>query len=141
MEIAHGRVLPQVRSVDVGRGGLEVYKVSFPRTLNLADCPVEGCPTKETPPGSLGKKIMFCHWKSKVAILQEGQETLPRRDQCGIYMQEDRLFKHRHSDRCHKSMERRLRQRDEEKAARCGDMEFNLDGEEGDERVGNLPTF
>ena len=26
-------------------------------------------------------------------------------------------------------------------AARCGEMEFNLDGEEGDERVENVPTF
>ena len=38
-------------------------------------------------------------------------------------------------------MERRLRQRDVEMAARCGEMEFNLDGEEGDERVENVPTF
>ena len=28
-----------------------------------------------------------------------------------------------------------------EMAARCGEMEFNLDGEEGDERVENVPTF
>ena len=26
-------------------------------------------------------------------------------------------------------------------AARCGEMEFSLDGEEGDERVDNVPTF
>ena len=39
---AHGRLLPQVRGVDVGRGGLEVYKISFPCILNLVDCPVEG---------------------------------------------------------------------------------------------------
>ena len=26
-------------------------------------------------------------------------------------------------------------------SASCGEMEFNLDGEEGDERVENVPTF
>ena len=26
-------------------------------------------------------------------------------------------------------------------AARCGEIEFNLDGEEGDEIVENVPTF
>ena len=46
MERAHDKVLPQVRGVDVGRGGLEVYKVSFPRILNLVDCSVDGCPGK-----------------------------------------------------------------------------------------------
>ena len=56
-------------------------------------------------------------------------------------MQVDRLFKHRQSDKCHKSTERRLRQRDVEMEARCGEMEFNLDGEEGDKRVENVPTF
>ena len=31
--------------------------------------------------------------------------------------------------------------RDVEMAARCGEMEFNIDGGEGDERVENVPTF
>ena len=42
IERVHGILLPQVRSVDVGGGGLELYKVSFPRILKLVDCPVEG---------------------------------------------------------------------------------------------------
>ena len=42
MERAHGRVLPQVRGVDVRGGGLEVYKVSLPQILKLVDCPVKG---------------------------------------------------------------------------------------------------
>ena len=41
MEIAHGRVLLHMRGMDVGGGGLEVYKVSFPRILKSVDCPVE----------------------------------------------------------------------------------------------------
>ena len=46
MDRAHGRVLPQLRGVDIGGGELEVYKVSFPRILKSVDYPVEGCPAK-----------------------------------------------------------------------------------------------
>ena len=95
MERAHGRLLQQARVVDVGGGGLEVYKVSFPWILNLVDSPVEGCPAKAKTPGRLRENFMFRHWKSKVNILQEGPEPLPRCDQCGIHMQAARLFKHR----------------------------------------------
>ena len=56
-------------------------------------------------------------------------------------MQAARLFKHQNLDKCHKSTERRLRRRDVDMLARCGEMEFNLNGEEGDKRVENVPTF
>ena len=56
-------------------------------------------------------------------------------------MQAARIFKHRQSDKCHESTERRLRQRDVEMAERCGETEFILDGDEGDEIVENVPTF
>ena len=42
MKRTHRRVLPHVRGMDVGGGGLDVYKVSLPRILKLVDCPVEG---------------------------------------------------------------------------------------------------
>ena len=93
MERAHGRVFPQVRGVDVGGGGLEVYKVSFPWILKLVDCPVEGCPDKAKTPGRLREHFIFLHCKLNVAILQEGPEPLPWCDQCGIYMKAARLFK------------------------------------------------
>ena len=56
-------------------------------------------------------------------------------------MQAARLFRHRQSGKCHKSTERRLQKRDVEMAAMCGEMEFNLDREEEDERVENVQTF
>ena len=71
-DIAHGRLFPQVRGVDVGGGGLEVYEVSFTQILKSVDCPVEGCPAKEKPPVRLREHFMFLHWKSKVDIFQEG---------------------------------------------------------------------
>ena len=99
IERAHGRVLPKVRGVHVGGGGLEVYKVSFPRILKLVDCSVEGCLAKEIHPGKLREQFMFCHWKLKVDIFQEGPELLLRCDQCRMYMQATRLFKHWQSDK------------------------------------------
>ena len=56
-------------------------------------------------------------------------------------MQAARLLKHWQSEKCHESTERRLRRRDVEMEAMCGETEFNLEGEEGDERVENVPTF
>ena len=56
-------------------------------------------------------------------------------------MQAARLFKHHQLDKCHKLTERRLQQKDVETAARCGEMEFSIYGEEGDERVENVTTF
>ena len=102
---------------------------------------MEGCPSKENTPGRPRENFMLCHWKSKVAILQEGPELLPRCDQCGMHMQASRIFKHRHLDKCHKLTERQIWRRDVEMVARCGEMEFNLDREEGDERVENVLTF
>ena len=70
MERSHGIVLPQVRGLDVGGGGLETYKVSFLRILKLMECLVEGCPARSKNPGILKKIFMYRHWKLKVAIMQ-----------------------------------------------------------------------
>ena len=51
--IAHVILFPQVKGVEVGGGGLEVYKVSYPRVLKLVECPVEGFPTKAKTSGRL----------------------------------------------------------------------------------------
>ena len=108
MDISHGRVLPQVRGVDVGGGVPEVYKVSFPQILKSVDCQVEGCPGRAKIPGRLRENVIFWHWKSRVAILQEVPEPLPRYDQCEMHMQAARIFKHRQSEKFHKLTERRL---------------------------------
>ena len=73
--------------------------------------------------------------------MQEVPEQLLWCDQCRMHTQASRLFKHQQSEKYHKLTERRLRRRDVEIAAMCGEMEFNLDGEEGYERVENVPTF
>ena len=96
---------------------------------------MEGCPAKAKPLGRLREIFMFCNWKSKVAILQEGPEPLPRCDKCGMQIQEAKLFKHCQSDKCHESTERRLRRRDVEI------LTFNLDEEEGEDIMENVRTF
>ena len=84
---------------------------------------------------------MYRHWKSKVAIMQEGPEPLPRCDKCGIHMPAARIFKHRHMDNCNKATERRLWRRDMEMSARCGEMEFSMEGGEGGDRVEVVTTL
>ena len=85
--------------MDVRGGLLEVYRVSIPWILKLVDCPAEGCLAKAKPPVRLREHFIFPHWKSKVAILQEGPEPLPWCVQCGMNMQVARTFKHWQSDK------------------------------------------
>ena len=46
-------------------------------------------------------------------------------------MPEARLFEHRHMDEFNKATVRKIRRRGVDMAARCGEMEFSLYGEEG----------
>ena len=73
--------------------------------------------------------------------MQEGPELLLRCDKCGTHMQADRIFKHWHLEKFHKLTKRKLRWRDVEMAARCGEMEFSIYGEEGDEILENITTL
>ena len=63
MERSHGILMPQVRGVDVGGGGPEIYKVSFPRIIKSVECPVEGFLARAKPPGRLMENFMYRHWK------------------------------------------------------------------------------
>ena len=98
-------------------------------------------PIQGKTPRRFREHFMFRHWKLKVAILQEGTEPFPQCDQCGMHMPEARIFKQRQSDKCHKLTEIRLLWRDVGMAERCGEMEFSLEGREGEERVENVMTF
>ena len=63
-----------------------------------------------------------------MSIMQEGPETLQRCDQFGMHMPAVNIFKHRQFDKCNKATKRRLRRRDVEMAARCGEIEFSIEG-------------
>ena len=141
MERSHGIFLPNVRGVDVGGERPETYKVLLPRIWKSLECPVEGCLARSNTLGILRENFMYLHWKSKVDIMQERTEPLPQWDQCGMYMPEARIFKHRQTDKCNKATDIRLRVRDVEMKAWCGEMYFSMEGGEGDERVEVVAKF
>ena len=141
IEISYGIVLTQTRGVDVGGGGLETYVVFFPRILKSVKYLVEGCPAQKNKPGSIREHFMYLHWKAKVVIVQEGPKTLPRCDQCRMNIPASRLFKQRHSNKCNKAKERRIRRKDVDMAARCGDTEFSLYKEEEEDLVEEVEKF
>ena len=55
--------------------------VSFPWIPKSVECLVEGCVVRENTLGRLQEHFMYRHWKSKVAIVQEGPSLIPRCDQ------------------------------------------------------------
>ena len=76
--------------------------------------------------------------------MQEEPETLPRCEYYWMDMPSARIFKHRQIDKCNKDTERRLQQIDMEMVDRCVEMEFSMDGEDGeygDKRVEGVGTF
>ena len=84
---------------------------------------------------------MYQHLKLNMGIVQEGPEPLPRFDQCGMHMPPARIFKHRKTDKCNKSVERRLRRKYVDMKARCGEINFSLERGEGEERMEDVATF
>ena len=86
MDRSNGILLPQIRGVDVGGGGTDTYKFSFPQILKSVEFPVEGCPSRANTPGILRENFMYRNCKLKVTIMQEGPEPLQRCDQCEIQM-------------------------------------------------------
>ena len=70
MARSHGICVPQMRVVDVVWGGPTTYVVSFPNLLQELRCPVPGFPVVAHSAGRLRKHFMFCHFRSKVAVVQ-----------------------------------------------------------------------
>ena len=111
-ERTDGIVLPYNRGVDVVIEGPETYRVYFPQVLKLVLFLVDGCTERANKPGRLQKHFTYQHWKSKVSILQEVLEPLPRCDLCGIHFPETRVIKHRYAKRHNRGMDMRIRGRD-----------------------------
>ena len=71
-------------------------------------------------PRKLREHFMYCHWKSKVTIILEGLEPLPRCDHCGMHIPYAWLIKHIWMEICNDAIDTRIRQRDVEMKERCG---------------------
>ena len=95
MERTHNIVLSQTWGLDIGKGGSEIYVVSYSRVLKLVVYTEDGCLSRENNPGRLREHFIYRHWKSKLVIIQEGPEPFPRFHHCGMHMPAVRLMKRR----------------------------------------------
>ena len=86
MKWSHGIRLLKIRGVYLGRGGPTTYVVHFPRVLKTVDFPVQGCPEVAHSARRLRDYFVYQNFWSKVEVLQEGKEPLPRCDMFGIHM-------------------------------------------------------
>ena len=59
-----------------GGGGL-TYMVYFPWVLKTVHCPVPGCLTIAHRVGMLWENFMYRYFHSRVAVFQEGKDSLP----------------------------------------------------------------
>ena len=141
MARSHSICVPHTRGVYEVGVGMSTYVVSFPRVLHEAKFPVPGCPPVAHSSGRLREHFMYCHFRSNVAVVQEGTETLARCDLCGMHMPAEHLIRHRRTARCEKNTQMRWRRRDVAISARCLDATFSLIGEEEVERIEGVEVF
>ena len=99
----HGICVPQTRGVDEERGGPTIYVVSFPLVLQEVKFPVLGCPSVAHNTGILRENFMYCHFRSKVLVVQEVTEPLPRCDLRGMHMPSGWLIRQRRTTCCNKN--------------------------------------
>ena len=99
MDLNHGIVMPYIQGVNVGRGGLDTYAVSFPQVLKSVVCPMYGCPARDHNLGKIRENFMYWHWKAEIAIVQEGPTPIMWCEHCGIHVPEARLWRHNRTAR------------------------------------------
>ena len=104
------------------------YVVSFPKVLQEIRCPVSGCPDVTPITGRLREHFIFCHFRSKVVVVQEGKELLPRCDMCRMHMPVKRLIRYRRKARCDRNTQMRWRRKDVAVAAKFLEATFSLTG-------------
>ena len=78
---------------------------------------------------------MYGQFLSKVAVVQEGEEQLPRCELCVIHMPVVRLIRHQRTAHCDKNTHMRWRRRDVTIADSCLKVTFSLTGEEEAEYI------
>ena len=100
MPIQHGICLPHTRWVHEKGEVPATYFVSFPRVLQLVRFPIPVCPAVCHSAGRLQEHFMLRNFRSRLAVVQEGQEPLPHCDMCGMHMPSGRLIRHRRMAIC-----------------------------------------
>ena len=127
----HGICVPQTRGVNEVGGGPTIFVVSFPRVLKSVKCPVLGCPEVAHSAGRQQKFLMYQHFRSQVAVVQEGAELIPHCELCRMHMPEGRLIKHRRNQICDNNTDMRWHRWDVAITRRCVGATFSLTGEDG----------
>ena len=106
--------------------------VSLPYVLTLLACTLQGGPERVHNPGRLCGNFVYRRWNANVYILKQVQTSLLRCTNCVIHMTAARLQRQKNTDRCDRSANMRLRQRDMQLAQRSGYMQFSIYGRELD---------
>ena len=127
----HGICIPQTREGNEKGDIPTTYVVYFPRVLQLVRCPVPGCPAVAHSLGSMCEHFMFQHFRSRIVVVQEGNEPLPRCDLCGMHIPEGGVIKNRRMAQCDQNTQIRWRRRYVEIAAKCMGATFSIIGEDG----------
>ena len=107
-----------MRGVDEVGVGPATYVVSFPGVLQEVKYLVPGCPAVAHSAGRPREHFMYCHFRSKVEVVQEGNKSLPCCDLYGMHMPAERLIRHMKTASCDKKIQMMWRRRDVEIAAR-----------------------
>ena len=104
--------------------------VSFPSVLKEVKCPVPRFLAVAHSAVRLREHFLYRHFRSKVAVFQEGEKPLPRCELCVIHIPVGRVIKHQRMTCCDKNTQMLLRISSVEIAYRCSEVTFRLTGEE-----------
>ena len=140
-EAAYQKYTAQEGGAESGGGEQVTYVVSFHRVLKTSRYPVTGCPEVAHSAGQMREHFMYRHLFSWIAVVQEGRETLPRCDLCGMHIPEGRLRKHQQTQRCDRNTQMQCRRRDVVIVSRCAEASFSLAGEDHAEQIDGMDTF
>ena len=99
MELVHSR-----GGLDKGGAEPAMNWVSLPRVINRVKCPVPRCTTVAHSAGHLRDHFMYRHFHSRVAMVQEGKEPLPRCIVCGTHIPSGRLINYQRIIQCDRNM-------------------------------------
>ena len=102
---------------------------------------MSGCPAVAYSAGRMREHFMYRHFFSRIEVVQEERDTLPRCDLCGMHIPVGRLLKYQRTKRCNRNMKIWWRRKDVVIASRCEGETFSLTGEDGVECIEGVDTF
>ena len=106
-----------------------VYSISFPRTIDLVQCPVKGCPGTATSRSNLHRHFMHRHVFDTIIIPEEGSAPLPRCELCDMFIPYKALNRgHQRSAYCREGADRKRQRHANEDIRRASEVVFTARG-------------